>query len=129
MTALDRSHFLVVAYLANIIILVPVVWSMFSGPSDESIFEGTVAESLGLRLLVGSLWAAILVCSIAGMFAPYVFAPLLAVQVIYKAIWLVVFIAPLVMGGERWPVGISAVFAAIVVIYPLLTWLAFRDAG
>jgi hypothetical protein len=48
-----------VAYTANIAILLPVCWAMFSGRGVQTVFQGTVDESAGLRLLVGSLWAAI----------------------------------------------------------------------
>ena len=107
-------------YGFNLFILVPVVWSMFMGSGVTGVFEGKVEESEGLRLLVGSLWFAIAVASLAGFFAPRFFLPVLMVQVIYKACWLLVFVAPLArsQGWEAVPYGITIVFIGIVVTYP-----------
>jgi hypothetical protein len=120
----DGAGLLRIAYAANILILVPVCWGMFLGGGVASVFEGKVEESAGLRLLVGSLWFAILACSIAGLAMPKLFAPLLVVQIIYKSLWLFVFVAPLVAAGRSGdvPWGISASFIAIVATYPFLLW-------
>lgn len=120
----DGAGLLRIAYAANILILVPVCWGMFLGSGVASVFEGKVDESTGLRLLVGSLWFAILACSIAGLAMPRLFAPLLVVQIIYKSMWLLAFVAPLVAAGRggHVPWGISASFIAIVATYPVLLW-------
>jgi len=120
----DGAGLLRIAYAANILILVPVCWGMFFGGGVASVFEGRVDESAGLRLLVGSLWFAILACSIAGLATPKLFAPLLVVQIIYKSLWLLFFVAPLVAAGRGGdvPWGISASFLMIVATYPLLLW-------
>ena len=115
-------------YAANIVILVPVVWSMLASGGTDGVFEGKVANSDGLRLLVGALWLAILVCSVAGLFAPLVMTPLLAVQVIYKATWLALFVLPVwrVGGWDAVPSGITTVFVGIVLVWPFLVWIAWR---
>jgi hypothetical protein len=113
-----------IAYVANILILVPVCWGMFFGGGVATVFEGRVDESEGLRLLVGSLWAAILFASVAGLFQPGFFAPVLLIQIVYKALWLAIFVAPLVLSGsaDRAPMGISVCFLLIVVTYPVIYW-------
>ena len=116
------------AYAANVVILVPVVWSMFVSGGTQGVFEGKVADSPGVRLLVGSLWLAILLGSVAGFLAPRFFAPLLPVQVAYKATWLAAFVLPLAQ-REGWgaaPQGIATVFIAIVLAYPVIFWLGMR---
>jgi hypothetical protein len=118
-----------IAYAANILILVPVCWSMFTTQGTATVFNGTVDESAGLRLLVGSLWTAILCASVAGLFAPQFFAPLLLVQIFYKSLWLLAFILPLILAGKPWPFGIAACFAAIVVTYPFLFWFGSARTG
>jgi hypothetical protein len=123
---IQNPQWLVPAYLANIAILVPVCHAMFLGGGVSTVFEGKVAESAGLRLLVGSLWMAILVASIAGLRWQAFFAPLLVVQIIYKATWLTVFVLPFWLNGQPIPAGISIVFAAIVIAYPVLLWMAWR---
>jgi hypothetical protein len=114
-------------YILNILILVPVCYSMFFGGGISTVFEGKVDESQGLRLLVGSLWFAILIASIGGLIRPTFFAPVILIQTLYKAFWLVAFIAPLWLAGKPVPIGISTVFALTVLGYPIALWLATRS--
>jgi hypothetical protein len=112
-----------IAFGANIAILVPVCWSMFFGDWNR-VFDGAVAYSSGLRLLVGSLWTAILVASMMGLLKPEFFAPVLLIQVFYKAMWLLTFVLPTIRSRSPWPTGISVVFLFIVVTYPVIYWSA-----
>ena len=115
-----------IAYALNVFILVPVCWNMFVGSGVQSVFEAKVSESAGLRILVGSLWLSILAASLAGLIYPLFFAPLLLVQIFYKATWLCVYILPAALrdGKAAVPVGISLVFIGIIVLYPVLFWLS-----
>ncbi len=117
----EGAGLLRIGYAANIFVLVPVVWSMFFSGGTEGVFEGKVTDSEGLRLLVGSLWLAILAGSLAGLIWPAIFAPLLLVQIVYKATWLVTYVWPN-RGDPGIPMGISAIFLGIVLTYPLLLW-------
>ncbi len=112
------------AFLANIVILVPICWSMFFGGGVASVFEGKVEESIGLRLLVGSLWSAILLASVAGLYAPRLFAPVVLIQIVYKSLWLLAFVLPLILSGKSGaiPWGIATTFILIVLSYPILFW-------
>jgi hypothetical protein len=125
---LPQPAWLIPAYVANILILIPVCYGMFFGGGVADVFNGKVTESEGLRLLVGSLWFAILVASILGLFKPAFFAPLLLVQIIYKSLWLLAFVLPIYAAGKAIPMGISVTFVAIVVTYPLLLWQAARSS-
>lgn len=115
-------HILWLPYIANIVILVPVVWMMFGAQTGPTLFGGDVENSEGLRLLVGSLWFAILLASVAGLFAPHFFRPVLLIQIVYKATWLAAFVMPLWMRGGEVPWGIAVIFAAIVAIWPFFFW-------
>ena len=90
------------------------------------MFENAVEESDGLRLLVASLYIAILCASFGGLLAPAFFAPIVIVQVLYKTLWLVLFIMPAIMRADPIPIGISVTFALIVLIYPIFLFLAAR---
>lgn len=125
---MNPNLFLQIAYAANIFILVPVCASMFLTVGGGNVFAGTVTESAGLRLMVASLWLAILLASLAGLFLPRFFAPVLLIQIVYKSVWLAVFVAPLVMQGKPWPPGIAICFLAIVISYPVLFWLGYAKA-
>lgn len=125
---MNPNLFLQIAYAANIFILVPVCTSMFLTTGGGNVFAGIVTESAGLRLMVASLWLAILLASLAGLFLPRFFAPVLLIQIVYKSVWLAVFIVPLVMQGKPWPSGIATCFVAIVISYPVLFWLGYVKA-
>lgn len=124
---MSPNLFLQIAFAVNIFILVPVCASMFLTVGGGNVFAGIVPESAGLRLMVASLWLAILFASLAGLFLPRFFAPVLLIQILYKSVWLAVFIAPLVIHGKPWPSGIAICFLAIVTTYPFLFWLGYVD--
>jgi hypothetical protein len=111
---------IVFAYIANIVILVPIaVPTVFrSFPTDQ----GRFVESAGWRILVGGLWSGILVLSILGLGQPLRYSPVLLLQLIYKSIWLAVYVAPRLLRRDfkSVPWGIAVTFAAIVVIWPFL---------
>jgi hypothetical protein len=119
-------NLLQIAYACNLLILGPVLVSMFSDCGEKPIraLQGTVDNSDGLRLLVASLWSAIFVLSIAGLFQPVTFVPVLILQVIYKLIYLLVYIAPSARtrGISSIPTGLSVSFLAIVIVWPILIY-------
>ena len=127
---MTRVDLLKIAYGANVLILIPTVRTMLIGDGTGRVFEDRVTESAGLRVMVGALWAAILLASIAGFAWPRFFAPVLLMQIVYKAIWLILFVVPLARRGgvAAIPVGISATFLLIVVTYPFIFWFGFRSA-
>ncbi len=123
---MSNPVWLQVAYASNVLILIPCVLAMFWGNGIHTVFQGKVADSAGLRLLVGSLWTAILLASIAGLRWPAYFAPVVLLQIAYKLMWLAAFVLPLVVARRHIdvPWGISITFAIIVPVYSLLFWRA-----
>jgi hypothetical protein len=105
-------------FWANIIILVPVGFLTLLKPSVTD--QGAFVESAGWRALVGSLWLAILVCSVLGLLSPGGFLWLLVLQVIYKSVWLIAYVLPRVLSGRRQeiPPGIALSFVVIVLVWP-----------
>jgi hypothetical protein len=126
---MNPTSFLKIAYGSNIAILIPVCTAMFRGSATNTVFNGAVGDTPGLRMLVGSLWTAILAASIAGFVQPRFFAPVLLIQVSYKTLWLVTFVAPLIAQRQPWPFGIAVCFALIVLTYPFLFWFGYVHAG
>lgn len=118
------DNLLRIAYILNIVILTPVLFSMFADDGQKSIraFQGTVTNSDGLRLLVASLWLAILLMSIIGLWLPWQLMPLLGLQVIYKATYLLVYILPTIKskGAKNIPWGVTVSFVFIVLTYPFI---------
>lgn len=117
-------------YVLNILILVPVCWAMYAGSGRLTVFEGKVSWSDELAGLVAAFWTAILVASLAGLVWPRLFVPLLLVQVIYKTLFLAIFVVPLARQGglNAVPLGITVSFALIVLTYPMAIWWAWKPA-
>lgn len=117
-------------YALNILILVPVCLSLarHDGGANLEVLERKVANSDGLRWLLLSLWTTILLGSVVGLFEPVRMAPLLAVQIVYKSIWLLTFILPLARaeGLAAIPRAITAVFVFIVLVWPFFFVAAWR---
>lgn len=123
----DVTLALRLAFAFNILVLVPVVAMLLRGPAGTAaVFQGTVTDSPGMRALLAALWSSILICSLAGLWQPRLFAPLLAVQVIYKALWLGFYVLPLWRAGAAIPAGVAVVFLFIVLVWPIILWLTWR---
>lgn len=115
---------LLLPYVFNIAGLIPVgPVTLFGGSSGSRlVFQNKFPESEGIRTILGSLWTAILCVSVLGRFMPVTMSPLLLIQVIYKSLWLLMFVLPsvIVARGREVPLGIAITFLVIVVSYPLV---------
>ena len=118
---------LLVPYIFNIVVLIPVgLMTLLSGEAARRwVFQEKFPESVGIRTILGSLWTAILIGSVIGLFFPLSMSPLLLIQVIYKSLWLLVFVLPRLLSDRRAevPWGIAVTFLVIVVGYPwVIPW-------
>lgn len=117
-------NLLLLPFIFNIIVLIPVgLLTLFGGEKGGQIAcQSKFPESEGFRTILGSLWTAILIGSGMGIFFPATMSPLLLIQVIYKTLWLLVFVAPRLRTGRssEVPWGIALVFLVIVFSYPLV---------
>jgi hypothetical protein len=119
------------AYGFNILVLAPVLFGLYrhQGAGEIAVIGGGVANSDGLRLLVASLWLAVLVLSaVALMTQPRAFVALLVFQVVYKAAYLATYVLPVLRsrGWEAVPMGPSAVFVFIVLVWPFIIAAVWR---
>jgi len=119
---------IVLAYILNVLVLIPVALMTLLGgqAGNQRVFQGKFPESEGTRTILGSLWTAILIGSCVGLFYPVQMSPILILQVIYKSLWLLVFVVPrLVTGrGRDVPWGVTIVFLVVVVSYPwIIPWM------
>lgn len=118
---------LLLPYACNILVLVPIgLMTLLGGERGGQLAcQGKFPESAGFRTILGSLWTAILIGSVLGVFYPVPMSPLLLIQVIYKTLWLLVFVLPRLVSGRSGevPWGISLTFLVIVVSYPwVIPW-------
>ena len=109
-------------YICNILVLIPVgLLTLLGGERGGQLAcQNKFPESEGFRTILGSLWTAILLGSILGLIFPVQMSPLLLIQVIYKSLWLLVFVMPRLLKGKvsEVPSGIALVFLLIVASYP-----------
>lgn len=113
------------AYGVNILILTPVVAMLLTGPASR-IFGPQTPDIPSLRLLISALWGAILICSVVGLFQPRPMMAILLLQVIYKATWIILYVVPAARGGQAVPWGPAITFIPIIIIWPLILWMAWR---
>jgi hypothetical protein len=118
---------LLLPYAFNILVLVPIgLMTLLGGERGGQLAcQGKFPESAGFRTILGSLWTAILIGSVLGLWYPVMMSPLLLLQVIYKTLWLLVFVVPRWLTGRsaEVPWGITGIFLVIVVSYPwVIPW-------
>jgi hypothetical protein len=118
---------LLLPYIFNVLVLIPVGLMTLLGGEKACrwVFQSKFQESAGIRTILGSLWTAILIGSAIGLFFPVAMSPLLLIQVIYKSLWLLVFVLPRLLSDRRAevPWGIAVTFLVIVVTYPwVIPW-------
>lgn len=114
-------------YIFNIIVLIPIgLLTLLGGEKGGQLAcQSKFPESEGFRTILGSLWTAILIGSVLGLFFPITTSALLLIQVIYKTLWLLVFAMPrmLKQRSNEVPWGIALTFLVIVVSYPwVIPW-------
>ncbi|WP_310474374.1 hypothetical protein [Sandarakinorhabdus sp.] len=112
------------AFAINLLILVPVCATMLTARDGglRAIF-GSASDVPAVRLMVLSMWLAILLASLAGLVWPRPLWPVLAIQIIYKSLWLVLFAWPAWRAGEALPWGVTGSFIFIVLVWPLILWV------
>ncbi len=118
-----------IPYIVNLLILVPVVFSLLAQPDAmRAVFGAGLIDSPTLRPLVACLWLGVLACSVIALGAPARFWPLLLFQVIYKAAYLAVHVVPTLLreGQAAIPVGVSVTFIGIVLVWPFFIWQALQ---
>ena len=118
---------LVLPYIFNILVLIPIGLTTLLGGAAGGwrVFQDKFPERAGIRTILGSLWTAILIGSVIGLFHPVSMSQLILIQVIYKTLWLVVFVLPLVLRGQgnAVPWGIAGTFLFTILTYPwVIPW-------
>ncbi len=118
---------LLLPYIFNIIVLIPIgLLTLLGGEKGGQLAcQNKFPESEGFRTILGSLWTAILIGSVLGLFFPITMSALLLIQVIYKTLWLLVYAMPRMhkQRSNEVPWGIALTFLIIIVSYPwVIPW-------
>jgi len=88
---------------------------MLAAPDKAAdlLFAGDLAADAGTQVL-GCIWVALGLLSIAGLLRPLTFSPVLLVQFAYKLIWLLAIGLPAAATGDRVSPVLTAIFAGWV---------------
>jgi len=125
-----RIMLLLTAYIANILILLPVaLGTTISSKWAELVVQSKLPVDSPFRILVGCFWTAILFCSAVGLFLPRQMVGILLLQIVYKSLFLGLVIFPLWRrrGRNAVPLGITVSFVLIVLIWPMILWVEFAS--
>lgn len=108
-------------YIANGIVAgyIGLLSLFFPKLSSTSIFQNSY-PSTDLIRLVGCLWLAIALLSVCGLFRPLAFSPILLLQLIYKATWLLVVALPSLQNNASFPSGMAVFFLVWVLVLPFV---------
>lgn len=110
-----------IVYVANVLVAGWISSSsiLFPKQAARTIFSGAYTDSDLIRL-VGCLWLGITILSLFGLFRPYLFAPVLLLQLIYKGTWLLVVAWPAIRNGIAYPDGMAFFFLIWVTVLPFI---------
>lgn len=118
-----------IAYVLDILVSLPVALTTLIGNDRAArfLFKSHLPENDSFRIILGSLWMAVLICSLAGIFFPNAMSPILLLQVIYKALWLLFFAVPRWLSGRRKevPKRVAGICLATILAFPwVIPWPA-----
>ena len=110
-----------VMYVANIIVAGAIsLISLFEPKlAQRAVFTGAFEYSEAIRL-IGALWFAIFLLSIAGLFFPEQMSLVFVFQLIYKSSWLIFVAVPSIWINDNYPKSMALFFLVWVIILPLV---------
>lgn len=116
-------------YLANILVAgwIGISSLFFPKTAAKTVFSSAY-ENTELIRLVGCLWLAIAVLSVLGLWRPLTFSPVLLLQLVYKASWLLVVALPAIRNKAPYPEAMAVFFLLWVLVLPfLIPWKAWIE--
>jgi hypothetical protein len=110
-----------IVYAANILVAGWIGVSSLFAPrvAAVTVFSGAYSSHEAIRL-VGCLWLGIAALSVAGLFKPIVFSPVLLLQLVYKSLWLLGVAIPAWRAGQVFPVAMAWFFVVWVAVLPFV---------
>ncbi|WP_299215829.1 hypothetical protein [uncultured Aquimarina sp.] len=110
-----------IIYILNIIVAGQIAISALSNPKNSALTTfGNAYQPTEVIRLIGSLWLAIAILSILGLWKPITFSPVLLLQFIYKGTWLFIVVLPAFRNGIPFPKTMAMFFVIWVLVLPFL---------
>ncbi|MCB1477992.1 MAG: hypothetical protein KDJ62_03770 [Rhodobiaceae bacterium] len=109
------------AFAGNVLFVTPVILLLWFHKDGAGIVFGPhIPISDGLRILVASMWTSIVLVSIAGMKWEIELVGLLVFQIVYKAVFMIAYVAPRAIAGEweKIPRLLTAIFVLGLICFP-----------
>ena len=108
-------------YAANVLVAgwISISSVFFPKTAQQTIFSGAFAYSEAIRL-VGTLWGAIFILSVLGLFYPRQMSLVLLFQLIYKSSWLIFVAVPAMYHGTPYPKGMALFFVIWIIVLPFV---------
>ncbi|MEZ5878514.1 MAG: hypothetical protein R3D43_12640 [Tepidamorphaceae bacterium] len=109
------------AFAGNVLFVTPVILLLWFHKDGAGIVFGPhIPISDGLRILVASMWTSIVLVSIAGMKWEIELVGLLVFQIVYKAVFMIAYVAPRAIAGEweKIPRLLTALFVLGLICLP-----------
>lgn len=108
-------------YAANILVAgwISTTSLFYPRVAQATVFGGSFAYSEAIRL-VGALWGAIFLLSVAGLWWPQKMQLVLLFQLIYKASWLLVAALPVALKQQPYPKAMAIFFILWVLALPFV---------
>ncbi|QLG45218.1 hypothetical protein [Costertonia aggregata] len=110
-----------IMYTANIIVAgwISITSLFYPKKALITVFENSIAYSEAIRL-IGSLWGAIFILSVFGLFYPKKMALVLLFQLIYKGSWVFFVMLPSIMNKQVYPKGMGIFFVVWCILLPFI---------
>jgi hypothetical protein len=115
-----------IAFLVDAAVTAPIAWAALTGRTSwlQLLLGDAFDANRSAQRLLGVIWIALFVGLIAGVARPALMAPLLVLQLIYKALWLI--LAFWFRGTSDYPdppLRMAGLFVLYVAIYPwVIPW-------
>ena len=108
-------------YAANVLVAGTVgALTLFTPTAGSRLVYSDTAPPTTAMQMAGALWLAIAVLSLAGLFRPLTFSPVLLLQLLYKGGWLIVVALPAWLGGRAVPGSMTTFFVVWVLLLPFV---------
>ncbi len=91
----------------------------------QYVFSGTTVPSIAMSIL-GSIWFAVGVLSVFGLFHPLQFSPMFLIQLVYKSVWLLFIALPALFTGNEGSIPLVMIILFVFWVVGLPFAIPFR---